>query len=155
MWIKVFKWFMILLPLALLILLFTQKSKLDNYLSKEIKSQSGSNLQKSVAGRIDSLYNYQSNGKVFQATLLEFGAKGCVACTKMEAVLKETKETYPAQVKVVFLNILKTENQDLMKYYGIAAIPTQVLLDGEGSEYFRHTGYISFIELRKKIDEQH
>jgi thioredoxin 1 len=34
-----------------------------------------------------------------------------------------------------------------MKYYGIAAIPTQVLLDKTGKEFFRHTGYLSTKEL--------
>jgi thioredoxin 1 len=34
-----------------------------------------------------------------------------------------------------------------MKYFGIAAIPTQVLLDQEGQEFFRHTGYLSYNDL--------
>lgn len=65
----------------------------------------------------------------------------------MEGVMEEVKDAYPQKVQVVFLNILKPENQELMKYYGVAAIPTQVLLDNAGLEYFRHTGYISTEEL--------
>ena len=38
-----------------------------------------------------------------------------------------------------------------MKYYGIAAIPTQVLLNKEGKEFFRHTGFYSTEELGKQI----
>jgi thioredoxin 1 len=41
------------------------------------------------------------------------------------------------------------ENQPLMKYYGIAAIPTQVLLNKEGKEYLRHTEYFSTEKLIK------
>ena len=144
---------MILFPLALLILLFSQKSKLDAYLSTQIKSQTDAGTRKSANELVDSLYNYQSNGLGFEITFLEFGAKGCVACTKMEAVLKETKTTFPGRVNVVFLNILKTENQELMKYYGITAIPTQVLLDNRGNEFFRHTGFISFADIRKVFDK--
>lgn len=53
---------------------------------------------------------------------------------------------------VVFMNILQTENQAMMKYYGVAAIPTQVLLDKNGEEFFRHTGYFSFKDLKKVLD---
>jgi len=52
---------------------------------------------------------------------------------------------------VVFLNILKPENQLLMKYYGIAVIPTQVLLDKEGEEFFRHSGFIFFDTFESKL----
>jgi thioredoxin 1 len=38
-----------------------------------------------------------------------------------------------------------------MRYYGIAAIPTQVLLANDSEEYFRHSGFISSIELTKKF----
>jgi len=69
----------------------------------------------------------------------------------MESVMTEIRTKYPQTVNVVFLNILKPENQDLMKYFGVAAIPTQVLLDKEGKEFFRHSGYISTEELSKNI----
>jgi len=35
----------------------------------------------------------------------------------------------------------------LLKFYGIAVIPTQVLLDKTGKEVFRHSGYLSAKEL--------
>lgn len=54
-------------------------------------------------------------------------------------------------MNVIFYNVLKLENQEFMKYYGIAAIPTQVLLDPTGREIFRHTGYYSFDELEQEF----
>lgn len=147
----IINWILVIVSVCLLVLLFTQKSKLDAYLSKEIKSQTDAGTRNSASQLVDSLYNYRTNGKVFQITFLEFGAKGCVACTQMEAVLKETEQTFPDRVNVVFLNILKKENQQLMKYYGIAAIPTQVLLDNKGKEFFRHSGYLSFDDLRNEF----
>ena len=65
--------------------------------------------------------------------------------------MEEVKQKYPDKVNVVFLNILKPENQMLMKYYGIAAIPTQILLDKNGKEYFRHTGFIEPSDLNIKF----
>ena len=61
--------------------------------------------------------------------------------------MSDIRAKYPYRVNVVFVNIMLPENQRLMKYYGIAAIPTQVLLNKEGKEFFRHTGYFSTNEL--------
>jgi len=38
-----------------------------------------------------------------------------------------------------------------MKYYGIAVIPTQVLLDKEGKEFFRHSGYLPTSDIQKEV----
>ena len=152
MWKKLLNILLILLPIAFMIILFSQKDRLTNFLSEEIKSTTGTEIQTSMRMVVDSLYNYQSNNEDYQITFLEFGAKGCVACRKMEFVLDEVRQKYPGKVKVVFLNILQTEHQAMMKYYGVVAIPTQVLLDKNGEEFFRHTGYYSFDDLRKELD---
>ena len=154
MWLKILKWLLVLLPLGLMIFLFSQKGKLEQYVSGVIKSQNTTGSLDLSERLIDSLYNHQKNESAYQLTFLEFGAKGCVACRKMEFVLDEVRQEYPGKVKVVFLNILKPQNQDLMKYYGIVAIPTQVLLDDTGEEYFRHTGYYSFEDLRKVFENE-
>ena len=110
-------------------------------------------IQKSVTQIVDSAFNYQKNGEGFSITFLEFGATGCISCRKMETVMKEIKEKYPQKVNVKFFNILLSENQDMMKYFGIAAIPTQVLLNSSGKETFRHTGYFSFDDLNKEFQK--
>jgi len=60
----------------------------------------------------------------------------------MKKVLTEIREKQPKKVNVVFLNVLKSESQNLMKIYGIAIIPTQFLLNKKGKEYLRHTGFL-------------
>lgn len=145
---------LLLLSVLFLVVLITQKDKLTNLVSTEMKLQIGTEAQASIQKFVDSLYNYQANKESYGLTFLEFGAKGCVACRKMEFVLDEVRQTYPAKVKVVFQNILQAENQAMMKYYGVVAIPTQVLLDEKGEEFFRHTGYYSYDDLRKEIEEQ-
>ncbi len=69
----------------------------------------------------------------------------------MELFMKNVKEKYQQTVNVIFYNVLLPENQNFMKYYGIASIPTQVLLDPSGMEIFRHTGYYSFDELEQEF----
>ncbi len=144
----------LIIPIALLILLFSQKSNLQKYISKEIKSQVGSETALKMDQQIDSLYNYSINNKNYKLTFLEIGAKGCSACRKMELVLDDLREEYPMSVKIVFINILIAENQEIMKYYGVVSIPTQILLDNTGSEFFRHTGYISTKDISKVIDSK-
>ena len=148
---NVMVWTLSILAFAFLIYLFLMKDNLNNYLSKKIKLLPGIEVTKSIEHLVDSLYNYTIIENTYQITFLEFGAKGCVACRKMEFVMEEVEEEYPETVNVVFLNILKPENQDLMKYYGVSSIPTQILLDQKSNEYFRHTGYLSFIELKAQF----
>jgi thioredoxin 1 len=137
-----------ILSVVFIVLLFAFKDKLNDFASKSIKAQAGSDIQNSESAFIDSAYNYAKNGLKYQVTFLEFGAKGCSACKRMEGVMDEIRTNYPNRVNVVFVNIMLPANQQLMKYYGIAAIPTQVLLNKEGKEFFRHTGYYSAEELK-------
>ena len=114
------------------------KDKMNNYTAELIKKQASPEIISSGEALIDSLYNYSKNGRSYEITFLEFGAKGCSACKRMEKVLEEIRLEYPNRVNVVFNNVLKADQQNLMKMYGIATIPTQILLDKNGKEIFRH-----------------
>ena len=69
--------------------------------------------------------------------------------------MEEINKKYPQTVNVVFLNIVKPENQIFMKYFGVASIPTQVLLYKKGNEFFRHSGYYfdrrTFTKIKDKL----
>ena len=65
----------------------------------------------------------------------------------MERVMEDNRTTYGKRVKVRFMNVSKQETQEWTKYFGIAAIPTQIILDNNGHEIFRHTGLISAEDL--------
>lgn len=138
---------LLIIPIVLLIILATQKSNLNNYLSQQIKSQIEPKIMETIGNSIDSLYNYVDNGDLYEYTFLEFGAKGCSACKRMELVMEDIRTEYPNQINVVFYNILFPANVEMMKYYGISSIPTQILLDRSGKEFFRHSGYYSKSEL--------
>lgn len=115
-----------------------------------MKEQAGSEIINLGSAYIDSTFNYTKSGQNYQITFLEFGAN-CPACKRMESVMEEIRTKYPQSVNVVFLNVLKPENQILMKYFGVATIPIQVLLDRKGKEYFMHTGYYSAEEVVMEI----
>ncbi len=151
---KILPWFVFIGLLLFLIIGFASKDKLNQYLSNTMIKNAAPEIMDSGAAYIDSLYNYSANQATYQATFLEFGATGCVACKKMEKVMAEIQQKYPEKIKVVFLNILKPENQMLMKYFGIASIPTQILLDKNGREFYRHIGYMDTDDLIIKFNTQ-
>ena len=142
------------LLLVLMVIALISKKDINDKLSGLIKEQFRQDLDESVSTRIDSLYNYTVNGSAFETTFLEFGADNCSACRKMVKVLDQIRISDGDRVNVVFLNVMLPENQVLMKYFGIAAIPTQIILNGSAQEIFRHTGYISASELEKSFVEE-
>lgn len=148
---KVIPWIIALVFVALIVIGISMRSKMNKYVSELMKQQAGEEVVFKASAYVDSVFNYQNNKKEFELTFLEFGAKGCSACKRMESVLDEVSEKHP-RVNVVFLNVMLPENQMLMKYYGIATIPTQVLLDVSGKEFFRHDGYYSYKNLLKEFE---
>jgi len=63
----------------------------------------------------------------------------------MEAIEKK----YGSQIKVVFYDVWKPEQKKYAQQYKIKLIPTQVFLDKDGNEFFRHEGFFSESEIDK------
>ena len=60
---------------------------------------------------------------------------------------EKIKTEYKGKVNVVFMNLMEPESKRFFEYYGVATIPTQILLDRKGKEFFRHTGFYPADEL--------
>lgn len=148
---KAIPWIIFGSLLGLMIFVLTKKDDLTQFMSEVIQNQLSLDDAQFSLNRIDSLYNYSTNKEPYKITFLEFGATGCSTCKRMEPVMEEIRRSLMNQVNVVFVNTLLPENIDLVRYFGIAAIPTQVLLDINGEEYFRHTGYLSATDLAKEF----
>jgi len=148
---KILPWVVFAGLFVLIILGIALKDDLNNYLSTQMKGMASDEMVSSSEAYIDSAFNYTENGAGYKVTFLEFGATGCSACKRMESVMEEISQKHPETVNVVFLNVLKSEHQELMKYYGVATIPTQILLNKEGEEFFRHSGYYSARELENEF----
>ena len=89
-----------------------------------------------------------------KVTFVELGSVGCIPCDKMQPIMKEIEEEYKGQVKVVFHDVKTAEGKPYIKEFGIRAIPTQVFLDKDGNEYFRHLGFFAKDELIKILKIQ-
>jgi thioredoxin 1 len=80
-------------------------------------------------------------------TFVELGSVNCIPCKKMQPVMKAIEEKYGKQVKVVFYDVWKPDQRKYAQEYGIRLIPTQVFLDKNGAEIFRHEGFFPEHEI--------
>lgn len=89
-----------------------------------------------------------------KVTFVELGSVKCIPCKQMQPIMKEIEEEYKGQVKVIFYDVWTAEGKPYIKEFGIRAIPTQVFLDKDGNEYFRHLGFFAKDELVKILKMQ-
>lgn len=139
--------------MILLIIGFLGRTTLNNFISLKMKEQNNAETTLSVEKQIDEKYNYSKNGQDYEITLFEFGSTGCTICKQMETELDKIRKSKSGKINVIFLNTSYTENQNFVKFYGISAIPMQVMLDKNGVESFKHYGFITAGELMEKALE--
>jgi len=80
-------------------------------------------------------------------TFIELGSVRCIPCQKMQPIMESVEEKYGDQVKVIFYDVWTPEGQPYGVKYEVRAIPTQVFLDENGEEFFRHVGFFPEEEL--------
>ena len=89
-----------------------------------------------------------------KVTFIELGSVRCIPCKKMQPIMEEIKKEYEGQVKVVFYDVWTPEGNPYAAKYQIKLIPTQVFLDKDGNEYFRHVGFFPKEELVKILKQK-
>ncbi|MCK4761605.1 MAG: thioredoxin family protein [Candidatus Aminicenantes bacterium] len=89
-----------------------------------------------------------------KVTFIELGSVRCIPCRKMIPIMKEIEEEYSGQVKVVFHDVWTDEGRPYARKHGIKLIPTQIFLDENGKEYFRHVGFFPKKELVKVLEQK-
>lgn len=92
--------------------------------------------------------------KKYKVTFVELGSVRCIPCQQMQPVMKSIEEKYGKDVKVVFHDVWTEAGAPYAKQYGIEAIPTQVFLDMDGKEFFRHVGFFAEEELVKVLKQK-
>jgi thioredoxin 1 len=97
----------------------------------------------------------QTEGKNQQAmklpVLVDLGKGTCIPCKKMKPILDELKVEYEGRAIVKIID-LRYEPQEAKKY-GIRLIPTQIFLDAEGKEIYRHEGFMDKQSIKAKFAE--
>ncbi len=92
----------------------------------------------------------EQNIKKAKITFVELGSVNCIPCRQMQPVMKSIEEKFGDQVEVVFHDVWKDKAP--AQKYGIQLIPTQVFLDENGKEFFRHEGFYAEDEIIKLFE---
>jgi len=87
-------------------------------------------------------------------TFVEIGSVRCIPCKKMQPIMRQIEQEYAGKVKVVFYDVWTPEGKPYGEKFRIRVIPTQVFLDKDGKEYFRHEGYFPKQELVKVLQQK-
>lgn len=94
-------------------------------------------------------FSQDSSNKQPTVTFIEIGSVNCIPCKMMQPVMDKIKEKYKDQVKIIFYDVWTQKDAPMAQKYNIRVIPTQIFLDKDGKEFFRHEGYFPFEELEK------
>jgi len=88
----------------------------------------------------------------YQVTFIELGSVSCIPCKMMKPIVAQVEKEYAGRVKVVFLDVWTADGKVKAAPYKIRVIPTQVFLDKDGNEYYRHEGFFPKEELVKVLE---
>lgn len=87
-----------------------------------------------------------------KVTFIELGADRCIPCKAMQPIMKEIAGEYAGKIQVVFYDVWKDAAP--ARKYGIQLIPTQVFIDQNGREIFRHVGLFPKAEILSMLKEK-
>ncbi|MFW5830898.1 MAG: thioredoxin domain-containing protein [Prolixibacteraceae bacterium] len=79
----------------------------------------------------------------YKVTFIELGSVRCIPCQQMQPIMESVEKKYGDQVNVVFHDVWTSAGKPYADKYDIKAIPTQIFLDENGEEYFRHEGFFA------------
>ena len=83
--------------------------------------------------------------------LMEFGRGICIPCRQMKPILESLAREYEGQLRVQVVEI--DGKPELTRRYRIMVIPTQVFVDANGREVYRHLGFYPKDDLAAKLKE--
>ncbi len=80
--------------------------------------------------------------------LIDLGADKCVPCKMMAPLLEELKQEQAGKFDVEFIDVWK--HRDMASKYRVQMIPTQIFFAPDGTELYRHQGYIPKEDILKQ-----
>jgi len=84
-------------------------------------------------------------------TVLDLGAGTCVPCKMMKPIFAELQNEMGDRVNFLILEI--SEYRHLANRYNVRLIPTQIFFDKDGKIFWRHEGFLSKEDIKKKLKE--
>jgi thioredoxin 1 len=83
--------------------------------------------------------------------LVDLGRGTCIPCKQMAPILKELTDEYQGRAVVEVIDL--RDRPEAAREYGIKLIPTQVFFDKNGSEVWRHEGFLAKDAITAKFRE--
>ena len=87
-------------------------------------------------------------------TFIELGSVNCVPCKMMQPVMEELEKNFPNDLEVLFYDVWTKEQSHYASEYGIRVIPTQVFLDKNGNEFYRHEGFFPYEQVVEVLKDK-
>lgn len=84
-----------------------------------------------------------------KVTFVELGSVRCIPCKAMKEIMDKLEAKFPRDLDIVFHDVWTDAGKPAARKYQIRSIPTQVFLDENGQEFYRHEGYFPQDELEK------
>ena len=104
--------------------------------------------QKAISAKDNPVDKALTSGK---PSLVDFGSERCQPCRMMAPILEKLKKKYDGKMNVVFIDTEK--DPFISPRYVVDYIPVQVFFDKDGKQVFKHTGFMSELQLEAKIAE--
>ena len=89
-----------------------------------------------------------------KVTFVELGSVNCIPCKQMQPVMKVIEEKYGEQIEIVFYDVWQKDQKHFAIDYKIQLIPTQVFLDSDGKEFYRHEGFFPEEEIHTLLQSR-
>ena len=81
----------------------------------------------------------------------DFGSVNCLPCKTMKEILDPMMADYKGKVDIRIINVY--EDKERTKQFRIVTIPTQVFIDADGKELYRHIGVYPRDSIEAKFRE--
>ena len=81
--------------------------------------------------------------------VIDLGMGKCIPCKAMKPILDELAAEYKGRARVEIIDI--GERPEAAERYGVMTIPTQIFLDVDGDEVYRHEGFMPKEDIVAKL----
>ncbi len=138
---------LIVLVITFFLLSFFAKDKLNCFVTNYELRNNDVIVNQTDSAKFFMQFDNSENTKEFELSLIELGGKGCIPCMRMDTVLLELGQIHKSKVNIKTFRVTNDKGKTIAKYFGINTIPTQIIMDKNGVEIFRHTGFLSTDKL--------
>lgn len=149
---KLFTVFLIIIFIVLLLFINTMLNDQNNSTQVDVNNITNQNLESEVSSDMEvmSVSNENFEGEVLKSdkkVLIDFYADWCGPCKMLSPIVEEVARDN-SDIKVVKINI--DENEELAVKYGVASIPTLIVIENGEVKNIR-VGLMSKSEVEELV----